>query len=84
MWGRSAYGEDLVGLDVLAALGAGLAIGVGALPVLGIRDLPGRWHDTLLGLTASIMSAATAFSLLATALVLSGLGVTVVGFGLGA
>jgi ZIP family zinc transporter len=48
----------------LASLIAGLAAGVGALPVLVVGHLPRRTHDILLGFAAGVMLAAAAFSLL--------------------
>lgn len=47
-----------------ASLGAGLATGVGALPVLAIRRLTERSAGTLMGLSAGVMLAAAIFGLL--------------------
>ncbi|MFO1119361.1 MAG: ZIP family metal transporter [Rhodospirillales bacterium] len=49
---------------VLASLIAGLAAGVGALPVLVVNRASRRLQDVLLGTAAGIMLAATCFSLL--------------------
>ncbi len=46
-----------------ASAAAGLGTGVGALPGLYFRDLPRRTLDGLLGFSAGVMLAATAFSL---------------------
>lgn len=49
---------------VVASLVAGLATGVGALPLLFIHRLPDRVRDAALGFGAGVMLAAAAFSLL--------------------
>ncbi len=49
---------------ILAALGTGLATGLGALPVLLTRRVSERLLDAMLGFAAGVMLAATAFSLL--------------------
>jgi ZIP family zinc transporter len=49
-------------------LGCGLATGIGGLPILALRRPGDRLLDTLLGFTAGVMLAATAFSLLVPAL----------------
>lgn len=54
----------MIWLGALASLGAGIATGVGALPVLGIRTVSRRLQDVLLGIAAGIMLAATLFALL--------------------
>lgn len=51
-----------------ASLAAGLATGVGALPVLAIRELTDRSAGALLGLSAGVMLAAAVFGLLLPAL----------------
>jgi ZIP family zinc transporter len=64
--GQAAFGEAPAGLR-LALLGgaAGFAAtALGALPALGLRSLPQRLEDSLLGLAAGMMLAASAFSLL--------------------
>ncbi|WP_287131069.1 ZIP family metal transporter [Candidatus Cyanaurora vandensis] len=54
----------IVWIGLLASLAAGLATGVGALPVLFIRGLSQRVQDMLLGFGAGVMLAATSFSLI--------------------
>ncbi len=49
---------------VLASLAAGAATGLGALPLFFFRSFPDRVRDGLLGFSAGIMLAATAFSLI--------------------
>lgn len=71
-------------LGSLAALAAGLATGIGALPVLFIKEVPVRLLDALLGFAAGLMLSATAFSLLIPALEAGGIGRTVIGLFLGA
>ncbi len=55
---------NLVLLGLLASLMAGLATGVGALPVFTARKVPERLKDGLLGFAAGVMLAASFFSLL--------------------
>lgn len=62
----------LVWAGALASLIAGLAAGVGALPVLLTPRLSRRTHDVLLGFAAGVMLAASAFSLLIPALRVAG------------
>jgi len=62
----------------------GLATGVGGLGLLVVGRSTERRLDVLLGFTAGIMLAATAFSLLVPALERGGIGEVLVGFGLGA
>lgn len=50
-------------LAFLASTVAGLATGVGALPVFAMRSFSERTHAVLLGFAAGVMLAATAFSL---------------------
>jgi hypothetical protein len=58
---------------ILISVAAGLATGIGAIPVLIFQKIPPRLHDTLLGLAAGIMIAAASFSLLVPALKMGGL-----------
>ena len=51
-------------IGFLASLGAGLATGVGALPVMLPFDLSSRAQGVLLGVGGGVMLAATSFSLL--------------------
>lgn len=55
---------DITTLGFLAALGAGLMSGVGALPVLVGRSISRRANDALLGFAAGVMLSASFFSLL--------------------
>lgn len=54
----------LIWMGALASLGAGIATGVGALPVLAIRTVSRRIQDVLLGIAAGIMLSATLFALM--------------------
>jgi len=74
---------ELIQLGVYASLVAGAATGLGALPVLFLKEVSHRTLDTMLGFAAGVMLAATAFSLLVPAVELGGVGVTVVGFVIG-
>lgn len=67
-------------LGAIASLLTGLATGIGALPVLFIKEVSHRTLDTMLGFAAGVMLAATAFSLLVPAIKLGGAMVAVVGF----
>ncbi len=72
-------------LGFLASLAAGLATGVGALPVLFFKKRPSqRYLDLMLGFAAGVMLAATAFSLLIPAIEDGGAWVAVGGLLLGA
>ncbi|MGE4219082.1 MAG: ZIP family metal transporter [Alphaproteobacteria bacterium] len=53
----------LIAVGALASLVAGLATGVGAIPVLFGGTIGQRRQDTMLGFAAGVMLAATAFSL---------------------
>lgn len=69
----SQYNIILVGF--LASLLAGLATGVGALPIIFIRDVPKKVLDVLLGAAAGVMLAATSFSLIIPAIEAGGQGI---------
>ncbi len=51
-------------LGFIASLAAGAATGLGALPVIFIRNISGRLQGGLLGFGAGVMLAATSFSLI--------------------
>ncbi|MGQ9365712.1 ZIP family metal transporter [Azospirillum sp. ST 5-10] len=53
-----------VWMGLAGSAAAGAATGLGALPVLVIRDLSQRLQDTLLGFAAGVMLAASFFSLI--------------------
>ena len=55
---------DTIGLGLLASLLAGLATGVGALPIFFFREIPPRMLNIMLGAAAGVMLAATSFSLI--------------------
>lgn len=57
------FGKVVV-IGFLASILSGLATGMGALPVLFMRDIPVKLFNSLLGGAAGVMLAATAFSLL--------------------
>jgi ZIP family zinc transporter len=65
-------------------LASGLCTGIGGLFLLLVRSPTGRLLDVLLGFTAGVMLAATAFSLLVPALERGGIGEVLAGFALGA
>jgi len=75
---------NIVLLGLLASLLAGLATGVGALPILFFKDVSDRVLDVMLGFAAGVMLAASSFSLLIPALKLSNVWTVALGFSLGA
>jgi ZIP family zinc transporter len=74
----------LVPLGFLASLAAGLATGLGAVPVLFTKRASERLLDAMLGFAAGVMLAATAFSLLIPAIEVGGIWITIAGLGIGA
>lgn len=62
---------NIILIGTLASLGAGLATGLGALPVFLKRKISEKTLDVLLGFAAGVMLAASAFSLLVPALSLT-------------
>jgi len=70
---------DVIGLGGLASLGAGLATGIGALPVFFCRSASPKLLDGLLGFSAGIMLGATSFSLVLPSIRLGGLWVASMG-----
>ena len=67
----------------IGSLLAGLATGVGALPVFFFKKIPQKIIDALLGFSAGVMLAASFFSLIIPALDTGGLYVTLIGIILG-
>ena len=61
---ESLEGRSIVVLGLVASLFAGLATGVGAIPVLFTSKISNQLQGTLLGFAAGVMLAATSFSLL--------------------
>ncbi len=76
--------SEIVWFGSVASLAAGLATGVGALPVLFTKKVSDRLLDVMLGFSAGVMLAATSFSLIIPAIDLSGVWVAVLGIVLGA
>jgi len=75
---------EIIWFGLVASLLAGLATGVGALPVLLMRRVSDRLLNSMLGFSAGIMLAATFFSLLDPAIELGGVWIVVFGIMLGA
>ncbi len=75
---------EAIWLGSVASLLAGLATGVGALPVLFTKNVSDKFLDVMLGFSAGVMLAATFFSLLVPAIGLGGIWVAVFGIILGA
>ncbi len=75
--------SDILLLGFIARLGTGLATGIGALPVLFLKDISDRILDTLLGFAAGVMLAASMFSLLVPAIEIGGVYSAIIGLILG-
>jgi ZIP family zinc transporter len=60
---------SLIEAGILASLIAGLATGIGALPIFVVRSVSARLNDALLGVAAGLMLGASVFSLILPALV---------------
>jgi ZIP family zinc transporter len=63
-WRSKALDWPLILTGFGASIAAGLATGVGALPVLAVRRVSGAVQDAFLGFAAGIMLAASFFSLI--------------------
>ncbi|QGU93937.1 ZIP family metal transporter [Clostridium bovifaecis] len=66
---------NLIWLGILASLCAGLATGVGSIPIFFTRNVSKKLLDILLGIAAGVMLAATSFSLIVPAIEKGGGGV---------
>lgn len=77
-------GGKVIALGFLATIGTGLAMGLGALPVLFVKGISDRLLDAMLGFAAGVMLAATAFSLLVPAVELGGIWTALLGLAVGA
>ncbi len=75
---------QIIWLGFLASLLAGLATGVGALPVFFMTKVSERILDAMLGFAAGVMLAASAFSLVIPAIALGGVWLTALGIIIGA
>jgi ZIP family zinc transporter len=75
---------NIILLGLTASLLAGLATGVGALPILLFKDVSDRLLDVMLGFAGGVMLAASSFSLLVPALEMSNIWTVAMGFSLGA
>lgn len=75
---------NIILIGFLASLGAGLATGLGALPVLFTTRVSERLLDAMLGFAAGVMLAAAAFSLIVPAIDLGGVWITIFGILVGA
>jgi ZIP family zinc transporter len=75
---------EIIWFGLAASLLAGLATGAGALPVLFTKRISDKLLDVMLGFSAGVMLAATAFSLIVPAIDLGGPFVAVFGIILGA
>jgi ZIP family zinc transporter len=75
---------EIIWLGIAASSIAGLATGVGAVPVLFTKNVSDRLLDVMLGFSAGIMLAATFFSLIIPAIDLSSVWIAVLGIITGA
>jgi ZIP family zinc transporter len=66
---------NLIALGILASLAAGLATGMGSIPIFFTRNVSKKLLDILLGIAAGVMLAATSFSLIIPAIDKGGGGV---------
>jgi ZIP family zinc transporter len=66
---------NLITIGIIASLTAGLATGVGAIPILFTQNISKKMLNILLGFAAGIMLAATSFSLIVPAINYGGGGV---------
>jgi len=78
------FGDNYILMGIVATVVTGVATGVGALPILFIRNIPSRLLDALLGFAAGVMLAATAFSLIVPAIELGGIWPATLGLLIGA
>ncbi len=76
--------QNIILVGFLGSLAAGLATGIGALPVLFVKRPSKRYLDLMLGFAAGVMLAASVFSLLIPAIDDGGVWVAVGGMLLGA
>ncbi len=73
---------NLIWVGLLTSLTAGLATGVGAIPILFTKNISKKFLNTILGFAAGIMLAATSFSLIIPAIQYGGGGVKGAGIAL--
>lgn len=75
---------DIIAIGIIASLGAGLATGVGALPIFIVKRVSQKTIDVSMGFSAGIMLAASFFSLLLPGIEIGGIWATLIGFLAGA
>jgi ZIP family zinc transporter len=75
---------EIIRLGFTASLLAGLATGVGAIPILFFKQISDKLLDVMLGFAAGVMLAASSFSLIVPAINSGGVWVTVAGLAIGA
>ncbi|KUO69308.1 MAG: protein gufA [Clostridia bacterium BRH_c25] len=66
---------NLIWLGIMASLGAGLATGIGSIPIFFTKTVSKKLLDLLLGAAAGVMLAATSFSLIVPAIEKGGGGI---------
>lgn len=64
---------------IIGSILSALATGIGALPILFLKDVTHKWRDILLAFTAGIMMSSSVFSLIPTALEKSNMHVVALG-----
>ncbi len=73
---------NLIWVGIIASLAAGLATGIGSIPIFFTRNIPKKLLDALLGVAAGVMLAATSFSLIVPAIEKGGGGIRGAGIAL--
>lgn len=66
---------NLIWLGIIASMAAGLATGIGSIPIFFTKNITRKLLDALLGVAAGVMLAATSFSLIVPAIEKGGGGV---------
>lgn len=66
---------NLIWLGIIGSMAAGLATGIGSIPIFFTRNITRKLLDALLGVAAGVMLAATSFSLIVPAIEKGGGGV---------
>lgn len=66
---------SLIWLGIIASMAAGLATGIGSIPIFFTKNISRKLLDALLGIAAGVMLAATSFSLIVPAIEKGGGGI---------
>jgi len=74
---------EIIRIGFTASLIAGLATGIGAVPIFFFKNISDRVLDVMLGFAAGVMLAASSFSLIVPAINLGGVWITAIGIAMG-